>query len=106
MLARLESDGEAEMPSNDGLLLYMAFVLAVQVVRLLVQEAVQRQAAVDGDVLAGDVARPCVAEQEDRDPGDVGRDASHPKRDPGPQAGVLLDLLPGGGVLGRPHPPG
>src|SRR6266545_4631784 len=90
-----------EMPSNGGLLLYAAFVLVAQVV-LLVEEVVQRQPAVNGDVLPGNVARPGIAEQEDRHPGDVGRYASSAEGDPRPQAGVLLDLLPGGDVLGRP----
>jgi len=75
MLARLASDGEAEMPSNDGLLLYMAFVLAVQVElgHSDVQEPVPRadpdvvddelDGRVPGQVVgeADDVVRPKVA---------------------------------------------
>ena len=94
------------VPANRWLLVYAGLALVVLTPRgpLLVQPVVQGQPAVHGDVLAGDIARPGVAEQEQRHPGDVGGHAGLPQRDPGSQAGVLGHLLGGGGVLGRPDP--
>src|SRR5215218_1360358 len=96
----------AAVPSNRWLLGYAAVALLAMAPRgpLLVEPVVQGQPAVHGDVLAGDIARPGVAEQEQGDPGDVGRHPGLADRDARPQAGVLRHLLRGGGVLRGPDP--
>src|SRR4029453_5667791 len=96
----------AAVPSNRWLLGYAAVVLLVLAPRgrLLVEPVVQGQSAVHGDVLAGDIARPGVAEQEQGDPGDVGRRPGLAEGDTGPQPVVLRHLLGGGGVLRGPDP--
>src|ERR687896_2369661 len=96
----------ALVPANRWFLLYAGVVLVVLVSPgpLLVEPVVERQAAVDGDVLAGDIARPGVAQQEQGDPGDVGGDAGLAGGGPRPQAAGLGHLLGGGSVLGGPGP--
>src|SRR5215207_1779153 len=97
----------AAVPSNRWLLGYAAVALLVLTPRsrlLLVEPVVQGQPAVHGDVLAGDIARPGVAEQEQGDPGDVGRHPGLAGGDARPQAGVLRHLLGGGRVLRGPDP--
>src|SRR4029450_10177730 len=91
-------------PANRWLLVYAGLALVVLVPRgpLLVQPVVQGQPAVDGQVLAGDIARPGVAEQEQGDPGDVGGHAGLAGGDARPQAGVLGHLLRRAGVLPGP----
>src|SRR5215216_6373553 len=98
----------AAAPSNRWLLGYASVALLALTARsrLLVQPVVQGQPAVRGDVLAGDIARPGVAEQEQGDPGDVGGHASLADGDARPQAGVLRHLLRRGGVVRGPDPAG
>ena len=58
-------------PANRWLLVYAGVALGLLALPwgpLLVQPVVQGQPAVHGDVLAGDIARPGVAEQEHGDP--------------------------------------
>jgi hypothetical protein len=74
--------------ANRWLLVYAGVALGLLAVAprgpLLVQPVVQRQPAVHGDVLAGDIARPGVAEKEQGDPGDVGGNAGLAGGDPRP----------------------
>ena len=64
----------AAVPINRWLLVYAGLALVALTLRgpLLVQPVVRAEAAVHGEVLAGDIARPGVAEQEQGDLGDVG----------------------------------
>src|SRR4029453_13873240 len=98
----------AAVPSNRWLLGYAAVALLALTPKgpLLVQPVLQGQPAVPGPFLPGEIARPGVAEQEQGDPGDVGRHPGLAHGDARPQAGVLRPLLRGGGVLRGPDPRG
>ena len=84
-------------PANRWLLLYAGVALGLLAVAprgpLLVQPVVQRQPAVHGDVLAGDVPRPGVAEQEQGDP------AGTPARPAGMRGRSRASLATCSGVL-------
>jgi hypothetical protein len=80
-------------PANRWLLVYAGVALGLLALvprgPLLVQPVVQGQPAVHGDVLAGDIPRPGVAEQEQGDPGDVGGNAGQAGGDPRPKPGRI-----------------